>query len=155
MFWLPSPQSKIPFSQYHNTIKWHLVALTWSSCSASKFLPTHGAGAVQLEPRNNAPWVEAVLAFKLLHGLPVGEILSSARVNFFFFIISFQNTSQQTEQDEFFSRIWLEISTYNHGYCNNKNFLCLFIGHRGNVCNVFFGHWRGACPVHVVQQLKQ
>ena len=45
----------------------------------------------------------------------------------FFSIISFQITSQQTEQDEFFSRIWLEISTYNHGCCNNKDFLCSLI----------------------------
>ena len=48
---------------------------TWGSRNAAKFLPTNGAGAVQLKPGNDAPGVEAVLALKLLHSLPVGEVL--------------------------------------------------------------------------------
>ena len=64
--WVYAPQETLA---NHNVQ--HERWKTWGSRNAAKFLPTDGAGAVQLKPGNDAPGVEAVLALKLLHSLPI------------------------------------------------------------------------------------
>ena len=74
-FILPNLRVHAPINTALGSIVKSIIETWGGSSTATKFLPTDRAGAVKFEPGDDAPGVEAVLALKLLHCLPIREVL--------------------------------------------------------------------------------